>query len=192
MGMDIYGINPKIKSEKPELDFLVEHSDEVKQAYFEALREWESENSGVYFRANLWSWRPIQFLISYVNEKFDLNFDTSLYGENSGGGLKTQEECNILADKLELTVGSIGLNESTDTLYLCLGMWVVSEGDHGSFKLSDEIQEELNEQYPMGTILESSVVTSDGQLVQPAWSTSKSHIQDFIDFLRNCGGFEIW
>lgn len=192
MGMDIYGIDPKVKSPRPELDFDGNHSDEVKQAYFEALREWESENSGSYFRASLWSWRPIQFLINYVNEKYNLGFDLENFGHNSGGGLTRQEDCDILADKLESMIGKLGLNEETDTLYLQLGMWVVSEGDHGSFKLSDEVQEELNEQYPLGTILESSVVASDGQLVQPAWSTSKSHIQEFVDFLRNCGGFEIW
>ena len=191
MGMDIYGRNPKIKSPRPELDFSGA-SEAVREVYFEELRKWEEENQGTYFRANLWSWRPIQFLINFVNEKYNLGFDLSNYDNNSGAGLETQEDCDILADKLESMIGKLGLNEDSDTLYLQLGMWVVSEGDHGSFKLSDEVQEELNEQYPLGSILESSVITSDGQLVQPAWSTSKSHIQEFVNFLRHCGGFEIW
>lgn len=144
---------------------------------------------GEYFRANLWSWRPIQMLIEEVNSKFNLQMDTSNYGYNSGAGLTTQEDCDRLADTLEFTLEKHKLlEEDDDTLYVNLGMWT---SEH-QFSVPGDVEEELNRHYPIGSILYSSVIASNGQLVKPAWGTTKSHIEDFIKFLRNCGGFEIW
>jgi len=52
MGMDVYGINPELKSEKPEIDWDTA-TDEQKDKYFEASAKWEAENPGVYFRNTL-------------------------------------------------------------------------------------------------------------------------------------------
>ena len=68
-------------------------------------------------------------------------------------------------------------------------MWV---NDNGGFSVPEHIQEQLNEQYPIGTKLHTSVVASNGELVNPAWGVSRKHVMNFIDFLYNCGGFEIW
>lgn len=187
MGMDIYGRNPKLKSKKPEIDFTTA-SDEAKKIYFEENDKWEKENPGYYFRANVWSWRPINFLLDYVNFMYKLNYNFDSYGFNSGAGLETQEECNIVADKLEETIQNLHLKDDIDRIYLSLGMWT---SETGSF-VDDKLAEELNKQFPEGTVMDSAVVASNGELVQPAWSVSASHLREFIKFLRHCGGFEIW
>ena len=74
MGFDIYGMNPVIKegSVKPErpdesVD-IYEDADGAWSKYFELLHEYEEENPGTYFRANVWYWRPIaEFLIEHMN-----------------------------------------------------------------------------------------------------------------------------
>ena len=67
-------------------------------------------------------------------------------------------------------------------------MWV---NDEGSLLTSAE-NEELNDEYEIGKIMYTPVVTASGKVVKPAYSTSKSHLEEFINFLRHCGGFEIW
>ena len=61
MGVDIYGLSPTLKSERPQLDWD-SASEENKSAYFEYLSQWEEENPGDYFRSNWWGWRPIVLL----------------------------------------------------------------------------------------------------------------------------------
>ena len=69
MGMDVYGINPKQNTAPPEivkklegedwLDKFMELSEDEKSQYFDLKSEWEDENPGVYFRNNVWWWRPL-------------------------------------------------------------------------------------------------------------------------------------
>lgn len=188
MGMDIYGRNPQLKGPMPEIDWAT-CNDEERKEYFQLMEEFEKDNPGRYFRANLWSWRPIQMLIQHVNQFYNLGIDTSEYGTNSGAGLETQEECDKLADALEYILQSDeNMEDEGDRVYLHLGMWV---SEDGSF-LNNEVSEVLNSEYEMGTIMYTPVVTNKGEIVRPAWSTSKDHLEKFINFLRYCGGFEIW
>jgi hypothetical protein len=186
MGMDVYGKNPKLTSVRPEIDWA-NTTKENGQAYLKIVQEWEEENPGYYFRANVWSWRPIQMIIDMANDAFDLEIDTSSYGTNDGAGLDTQEECDKLADGIEAVL-KLDKEMDGDRIYMSLGMWVNYEGN---FNVDAEIQRELNLQYPTGTILTSSVVASNGTLVCPPWSISRSHINEFVKFLRHCGGFKI-
>jgi len=64
MGFDIYGMNPVIKEgsvkpERPGDDVSMYDQQEVWDEYFNLLGKYEDENPGVYFRANVWFWRPI-------------------------------------------------------------------------------------------------------------------------------------
>ena len=58
MGMDVYGLNPKLKSEKPKLDWNTA-SEKERDDYFEQMNKFEEENKGYYFRNNVWHWRPL-------------------------------------------------------------------------------------------------------------------------------------
>ena len=101
MGVDIYGISPKLKSERPELVFE-SASDEQKDAYFKAVDLWEIENPGYYFRANWWAWRPIHMIADLAIKVADLPLSTEGWGENGGDGLKTQLDCDLLADAMDI------------------------------------------------------------------------------------------
>jgi hypothetical protein len=121
-------------------------------------------------------------LCDFVIDKESLPLKTENWGYNDGAGLETQEECDMLANALKPYVDKI-----KDDLYLCLGMWCTEQGQF----LPKEDIEQLNSQFPVGTILYSTVVTKDGNLVQPSHSTNRHHLDEFIDFLKNSGGFEI-
>ncbi len=118
-----------------------------------------------YFRANIWSWRPIRQMIDDANERFELGIEPdTLTGMdyNSGDGLKTQEKCNALADAMdkmldELNVESISVN---------LGSRV------------DENNKFLPENSTEGVSAHSATI---------------EHCHEFTKFLRECGGsFEVW
>jgi hypothetical protein len=189
MGVDISGMNPQVIGERPkQLDWDVA-TDEDRKEYFDKMDEFYHNNPGVYFRSNWWGWRPIHAIANMSIIMNDLSLNTELWGENSGGGLKTHDECNALADAIESFMMQNSADmEDGELFYLCLGGWV--KADHSFAK--DEDEDELNQQYPIGTILHQGVVNGKGELMFPAHSCSYSHIKNFIKFLRNCGGFEIW
>ena len=191
MGMDVIGLDPQIVGEKPQepknWDSLTEYD---KDMYYNDLDIWRANNPGVYFRASCWSWRPIHAICDCAIHIAELPFDTKGWGENSGFGLKTQLDCDILADAIELylTLNNANMHDQDDTMYLCLGSWTTSSGRF----MPKDLEEELNEAYPLGTILYRGVVTKDGTLSYPSHSCPLYHIQNFVTFLRKCGGFEIW
>jgi hypothetical protein len=189
MGVDISGINPIIRSPKHDYPNWSELNQAEKDAWFEMDEKWHNENPGDYFRSNWWGWRPIVMLCEFANYDKELGFDLEYWGSNDGAGLDNQEDCNKLAAALEELISTqTELEEDIDTIYLNLGSWTSMDGKF----LGEEINQQLNEQYPNGTILYGSVIMDDGSIVQPSHSAPLRHVKNFISFLRECGGFEIW
>jgi hypothetical protein len=188
MGMDIFGIAPVKVGEMPNINYE-ESTKEERDQYHAEMNAWEEINPGYYFRANVWSWRPINAIIDVVNLRFELGIDTSNFGDNSGGGVEDPEKCIQLADCMDKYLKSNAQFNTSETMYLNLGLWVA---DDNTFTITDELEQKLNRQYPVGSILYSSVIANNGQLVKPAWATSVEHVKGFVKFLRNCNGFEIF
>ena len=187
MGVDIYGRKPITKSERPEqIDFHTATDDE-KQKYWNKIDEWEEENPGEYFRSNWWGWRPICMLCELANDKYKLKLNMSHWGSNDGQGLRTQKQCDRLADALEDMLGKDNqMSSEDDRIQIVMGSWVKS----GTGQFYSE--EGLDEQFEYGTILYNPIVTKKGELVESAHSCSLAHIKRWINFLRACGGFKIW
>ena len=70
-----------------------------------------------------------------------------------------------------------------------MGAWVELDGKFISHDKIALMEHELPEP---GSVMYSSFIAPDGTIMQSAHSTSKWHLQEFINFLRECGGFEIW
>jgi hypothetical protein len=190
MGMDVHGIAPQTVGDKPERpenwDSLTEYE---RSMYYNELNSWEAHNPGVYFRASGWAWIPIHAICDFAIYIAKLPFNTKGWGENNGYGLKTQQECDDLANAIELylELNNANMHDMDDRMYLCLGSWTTAN----SRFMPKELEDELNEVYPRGTILYNGVVTKDGTLAYSAHSCPLYHIQNFVTFLRKCGGFEI-
>jgi len=188
MGVDITGRDPIIRGTKPTIDWDTATQEE-KDKYFELHGYWEKENPGDYFRANWWSWRPIHMLIDTVIARKGLDIDTSHYGSNDGAGPDNQEDCDALADGLqEILDGNQNLAEDDDRIYLVMGSWCNLDGQF----LGTEFEEKTNGLPEFGTVLYRPFITDDGTIAMPSHSTSRVHLQEFINFLRECGGFQIW
>ena len=195
MGMDVYGLNPAIRSEKPEIDWDNSTS-EQREAYFEASDKFKQENPGYYFRANVWSWRPIAEMIIQCAEVYELALPEELIqriNENSGAGLKTQDSCTVLAIFLERYIASkfegwevVGLN--TGWYYEKV---VNSAGEVLSKSVDDERAKKISDHLAPTIFIKSGEVEIDGFTYTTSHSCSIEHVQEFIKFLRECGGFEI-
>ena len=191
MGVDISGLNPVVNTERPPYIDYDNATQEEKDAYWELIEKYRRENPGEYFHSNWWGWRPIHALCEVVQQKYKLRINTSLWGENSGGGLRNPEICNKLADCIEQHISenlSEELKEDDDRIYLNLGSWTTTDGRF----VGQEINQQLNEKYPFGTVLHTCVVLEDGMIMEPSHSSSYGRIKEWIAFLRNCGGFEIY
>ncbi len=114
-----------------------------------------TSKDGEYFRANVWSWRPIHQLCETVLKK-----QLPGWAFNDGEGLETQEECNQLADALEKY-------------------------------LKDFPLERIETESDMRVDAQGKVLRTGDTGGQSAYSTDRGHVEEFITFLRACGGFEI-
>lgn len=149
-------------------------------------------DEGDYFASNWWGWRPIHAISEAAILSSKLDYDTSYWGSNDGKGLRTQKQCDKLADAIDLLIFNNYneyLTEDDDRIYIVMGSWC--EAGTGKFVPSD-FTASLNEEYEYGDILYAPVVAENGTMVESSYSTSLGRIKQWITFLRSCGGFKIW
>ena len=96
---------------------------------------------GEYFRRNVWGWHPLAEFCQAIAPELCAKFEH--WHSNDGDGFDNQEDCNALADAIELELKN--------------------EGPHYQ------------------TLCKAYGASRD----------TKSSVQEWVTFLRGCGGFEI-
>lgn len=126
-----------------------------------------SDEAGRYFRASIWSWPPLHEQICRLCG--DLLNDEVLYriGFNEGAGPKDQATCTLMADRIESALLSqpSGFTSSVETELVTEDGYVISRED---FARNPNLK------------------------VRPRFRIRGEHVQEWIAFLRHCGGFEVW
>ena len=122
---------------------------------------------GEYFRANVWSWRPIHALICELCS--DLLDEEVLegMGYNDGAGAADQKTCTEMANRFELWMEHNVQGRSLDIP----GAKVTEEG---RFVTDEEL-----------------AANPDLETHTP-YNVEDEHLKEWIEFLRHCGGFEVW
>jgi trans-aconitate methyltransferase len=121
--------------------------------------------AGAYFRANIWSWRPIHELIEQSNVLPQKMVEDMSFNDGAGPG---EQQALLLAAALE------SMLEGMD--------------DDNEFMLSSEIDG------PVAAILSHfkeqgiEIVSPRG----PVYSATVDHVREFVTFCRESGGFEVW
>ena len=100
MGMDVHGLNPKqnktleefpILKKYKEMDFKerwkkLDSDDALQKMYWKEQTDWEEANPGVYFRNNVWWWRPLWNYCWYIAEELlERNLRVKEYGTDEDG-----------------------------------------------------------------------------------------------------------
>ena len=100
MGFDLYGQNPKLKGEEPNINWDKKPSEEEKKEYFKAREKFEDENPGHYFRNNVWWWRPLaQYVLQLMGNEFTEEEQKSWH--HNDGYEVSEEQAHKIADRLE-------------------------------------------------------------------------------------------
>jgi len=122
-------------------------------------------DEGEYFRANIWSWRPIHELIEKSNVLSPEMVADMSYNDGAG---PDEEQALLLAASLENMIDGMD--------------------DDNTFMLSSEVDG------PVAAMLASfkeqgiEVVSPRG----PVYAVDVWHVREFIEFCRASGGFEVW
>ncbi len=103
MGFDIYGLNPKLKSERPKIDWD-NHTKAEADQYFKDVEKFEEENPGYYFRNNVWWWRPLADFVLWLADK-EFTTDKDREGWHNNGGYRVDEKkAKFIAGLLEASI----------------------------------------------------------------------------------------
>lgn len=124
---------------------------------------------GRYFRASIWSWFPLWDRLVELCSDFLGDDLLRAMTYNDGAGPGDQETCNKIAERLESWIAV----DSSDVFYRLFdnsGLRVTQDG-----KFVSDAELEKN----------SAIAT------RSPYSIDRTHIEEFVRFLRSCGGFSV-
>jgi len=215
MGFDVYGVKPKENTKLPkwiaDLEKLEynkkwekieektkKHPEGRKDEYFEAKNQWESDNRGVYFRNNVWWWRP---LWEYVC----LTCDDIISNEEMNGGcvndgtLIDEDKATSIAKRLseKLADGSVQNYEQRFMSIVLQARADNEEVDKETKALREEVIKVTGDKniapcnYPKKYKTRYDKIRAkenwDGH-----YPFTTENVEQFAKFCNESGGFEVW
>ena len=109
MGFDLSGMNPNFTTPEPTLPPWNERTDKDWKRY----ADWQEENSGVYFRNNVWWWRPLWMFVS--NSCEDILTDKDIEGGSWNDGHKiSKTKAGKIANRLHSMIEDSRVKEYED------------------------------------------------------------------------------
>ena len=198
MGFDLYGIKPKIKkgSVKPaDVDFQKSSDAELKK--WRTLHiKYQNDNVGIYFRNNVWWWRPLADLVIKLCKLLDEKQKEHLH--DNGGYEYNAATANYIADTLEAFVKSPvakrteiahkkqmkkadAYNKKVQIKLDSLRVDAIAKTGNKNIAPRD-YPKDLNDKW------ESIYREHDHTASYPF---ALKNVKEFIKFLRECGGFTV-
>ena len=95
MGFDIHGMNPKTKEQEPELPAWDAVDNEETRKAREKYYDWADNNPGVYFRNNVWYWRPLWHFVTAVCDDILTEIDIEMGSLNNGHEISKKKSVRI-------------------------------------------------------------------------------------------------
>jgi len=197
MGFDLSGINPTVNKEFPTryneilkqygkdgyLDWNKEIPEKVKNEYFQLQDEYQSNNPGDYFRANVWWWRPLWDYVCHVCDDILIEEDMEKGTYNDGHEIDN-EKALAIADRLKT------LHKNGDMLKHQIEREAYLKGLDKIDCTTCNGTGQRNDEYVKG-----DCNGCNGEGKRESWETSYPFETDFVmDFAKFCeqsGGFSI-
>tara|TARA_Y100001938_G_scaffold115703_1_gene159309 strand:+ start:1100 stop:1600 length:501 start_codon:yes stop_codon:yes gene_type:complete len=108
MGFDLSGVNPKInkniseyKHYDPDTKIWNSKDEKLRKKYFDDMDRYHNDNPGVYFRNNVWWWRPLWDFVCLQCDEF-MTDEQKMGGSYNDGKLIDQETAAKIGTKLEI------------------------------------------------------------------------------------------
>lgn len=167
MGMDVYGKNPR--------GYIDDEEDDAK--------------SGVYFRANIWWWGPLWGFIEDTYPEIARKVEYAYSNDGDGLGAKDSKHLSKMI-KRDLDNGFVDKYIANYTAVREAIPDERCEYCDGSGKRDDEVGQSLRELDPKFTCNACEGKGSHRPLGASVCIDRKT-IEEFAEFLENCGGFAI-
>jgi len=197
MGMDVSGKDPTIQNDishystyhklsvlsYKERETAFKDNDDVRDTYWEEADKFNSDNPGIYFRNNVWWWKPLWRYCAEVDKDNLISEDTYHGGmHNDGVGLDS-ESARKLGIKLQVEVlngNTLAYKEAYEERLAALPLETCHRCNNNN----------------RGKAKKKDCNTCDKTGFQSDFATNYpfdvENVQLFIDFLMDSGGFEIW
>tara|TARA_Y100000401_G_C8318433_1_gene223866 strand:- start:1157 stop:1777 length:621 start_codon:yes stop_codon:yes gene_type:complete len=205
MGMDIYGLNPKIRGQAPERPDNVLGLDKTKPAcskeeqdkYFEEKQKYEDENVGVYFRNNVWWWRP---LANYIREKIKdedwFNDEVAQRIHDNSGFQFTEEQALCIKRHLDkgLRSGEVSKRAKQNKVEMKIAEKNNKMIQKKMDKLAKKVEKETGKSAPIDwdkKYKDEWDFLWESRDFRDSYPFCVKNVKAFSEFLGECGGFEI-
>lgn len=129
-------------------------------------------NKDAYFRANVWSWRPIHAIITEVASDFIPKKVLHGMSFNDGSGLESAEDCRKLASRIRSWMEH---NTNGKSIESCPG------------SIESEVMESIIKATKEGLGIEATELFPSGI----NYSVCDDHLKEFVEFLDVCEGFKV-
>ena len=198
MGFDLYGLKPKIKKGSvipPAIDWN-KCTDKEKKKYFKISNQWEADNVGIYFRNNVWWWRPLADLVIKLCKLLDEKQKEHLH--DNGGYEYDEATAHYIADTLQAFVKS-PVAKRTEIAHKKQMKKAEAHNKKVQIKL-DALRVEAIAQtgnkniapcdYPKDLNAKWDSIYSERDHTD-SYPFKLANVKEFIRFLRQCGGFSV-
>ena len=200
MGFDLYGVNPKINTAKPEVlteyrtdegwtDFVKLEEQGLKNNYFKENDKWEDDNPGSYFRNNVWWWRPLwDFICGYCDEI--LTEEDAEQGHSNSGHIIDEEKALAIARILENLIDDGEVEDYAKERQAMLD----AEPDEECTYCEGTGRRKVGEGTTKGPRTNKCNVCDGKGSSRPfnsMYPFSKDNVKEFAEFAAQSGGFEI-
>ena len=178
MGFDLHGEDPKINKgfdEYPvygkynfmpwgdkEKDF--KENPELQELYFKEMDQYEEDNPGVYFRNNVWWWRPLWAFVCEVCDDILDDSDIEAGGWNDGK-IISEDKATRIAGRLDA---------------------LIEDGTVKQYEVSYEASRLEAEQNNKGKKMKD-----EGYSWSASYPFSEENVKEFATFCSESGGFSI-
>jgi len=195
MGVDVYGVSPKLNKElprKPDDDAQPEEF----EMYWQDLQDFEEANPGYRFSSSWWTWRPLQIEMVKAALFLELDIPTEeicSLGYNDGVGISDPKHCIAIAKHFDGIIKEMESNDH-ESLYLATGSWNHKTIDaYGNIVSTSVFDKEILDQLDKykGDTFFSPPVLNDVEY-HSSHSISLERLKQFTAFLKECNGFVIY
>ena len=197
MGMDIYGLKPKVKGKKPEIDWDKPTTEKERDKYYEDLSKFEAENVGYYFRNNVWFWRPLANLITVLNEDWLTDEQKERLQDNSGFEFSELEAIKIKLS-LEKVINNGWLKKAEE-------QWKKEAKQAELWNAQIKEQMEKLKKQAIKETAKANIIPRDypphlklkwdklweSEDRTSSYPVSLENVKNFVAFLNECGGFKV-
>ena len=179
MGFDVHGLNPKVNKSVTKFPIYNKYKDmdwvdkqkafdkdkNLSKKYWEEYEEFQEVNTGVYFRNNVWWWRPLWAFICD-------NCDHILTKEQMQGG-NTNDGVIIEHDQAE---------EIHNVIVNVIGKKQIIKMDAEYTEMRKEAEEKNK----------GKKSTDEDYIWSANYPFDADNVMAFAEFCKQSGGFEIW